>query len=61
MSRALGAELRNLLRLLGRETPLSKPAAALHLAEIEKTQGRVVALMPPKHSRKPARGWWRWA
>ena len=59
MSRALGAELRNLLRLFGKDTPRSKPVAALHLAEIEKAQNRIKALMPPKHSRKPARGWWR--
>jgi hypothetical protein len=61
VSRALSAELRNLLRLLAKEPSRSKAAAALHLVEIERAQGRVAALMPPKHSRKPTRGRWRWS
>lgn len=59
MNRTLAAETRILLRLLAGDTPRSKPAAALHLAKIEAAQGRVKDLTPPKHSRKPARGWWR--
>jgi plasmid stability protein len=59
--RALSAEFRNLVRLLGEAIPRSKAAAANQLANIAAAEKRIAAMTRPQHSRKPPRGWWRWS